>query len=184
MLLLIVHTELLPFSRRLQSSLSWRTICGLWCRWLRSSGCHNVLSSPPAAGFLADLSNLSWSGRGIAPANADKVVFFSYPHSETYQNTWCRYATDHVSSPSQTQSSRRSESADLQRMEGSQLPFHRWGLPGPTSPPLCCNPKRIQLEAVWDSNYQTMQITLMIGTVTFKEWIYLQKYTKPIIRKL
>lgn len=70
--------ELLPFSRRLRSSLSWQTICGPWCRWLRSSGCHSVLSGPPAAGFLTDLSNRSWSGRGIAPAKTARCFFFVF----------------------------------------------------------------------------------------------------------
>lgn len=57
-----------PFSRRWRSSLLWRTTCGPWCRWLRSSSCRSVLSDQPAAGFSADPSGRSWSERGIAPA--------------------------------------------------------------------------------------------------------------------
>lgn len=46
--------------------------------------------------------------------------------------------------PFQTRSSHRSEWVDLQKMEGSQLPFHRWVHRGPTSPQLCYSPEKIQ----------------------------------------
>lgn len=58
-------------------------------------------------------------------------------------------ASNHTCLPSQTQSSHRSEWVDLQKMEGSQLPFHRWGLPVPTSPQLCYSPKKIQTNNIW-----------------------------------
>lgn len=155
-------TGVLPFSRRLRSSLLWQTICGPWCHWLRSSGCHNVLSDPPAAGFSTDPSSRSWSGRGIAPRKKKKYIYFlpvnmGFVHARidlTYCQTTDRKHTpkghveisNHTCLPSQRQSSRRSGWVDLQRTEGSQLPFHRWGLQGPTSPQLCYSPKKIQLD--------------------------------------
>lgn len=62
----------LPFSHKSRSSLSWRTICGPWCRWLRSSGYRNVWSDPPAAGFLTGPLGQSWSGRETVPEEKRK----------------------------------------------------------------------------------------------------------------
>lgn len=149
-------TGVLPFSRRLRSSLLWRTICGPWCHWLRSSGCRNVLLDPPEADFSTDPSSRSWSGRGIVPRRKETFYLFIFlfyfffkpakvgkgPHAEV---------SSYLCSPSQTQSSHRFGWVDLQRMEGSQLPFHRWGLQGPTSPQLCYNPKKIQHCFNWEN---------------------------------
>jgi len=133
----------LPFAHRLQSSLWWRTICGPWCRWLRSWGCQNVWSDPPAAGSSTSPSDPSWSGRGIVPGK----IFILFQQLKLGASFSARYIIPNKESktkpfsPFQTQSFHRSESADLQRKEGSQLPFHRWGLRGPTSPQLCYNPE-------------------------------------------
>lgn len=72
-----MRTAVLPFSRRLRSSPLWRTICGPWCHWLRSSGCRNVLLDPPEADFSTDPSSQSWSGRGIVPRRKETFFFTS-----------------------------------------------------------------------------------------------------------
>ena len=56
-----------PFSGRWRSSRWWRTTCGPWCRWRRSSGSRSAWSGPPGAGSSAGPSGRIWSGRGSAP---------------------------------------------------------------------------------------------------------------------
>lgn len=47
---------------------------------------------------------------------------------------------DEVDSLCRTLSFRKSGLADRRKTEGNQQPFHRSGLPAPTSPQLCCSP--------------------------------------------
>lgn len=157
------HNDHLPFSHRWQSSLFGRTTCDFLCHSHHSSGCQISWSGLPGAGFSADPSGRSKSEKEIVPTGAKNYRAWStqrhtiHPFNITnillvtvykraIQNTgetmasWWWWLCNHLCIPCQTQSFRRSGSADQRKREGNQQPFHRRELREPTSPQLCCSP--------------------------------------------
>lgn len=74
----------IPFFHIWLSNLLWQTICGFLYRWHHSWGCHIAWSDLPEEDSSEDLSDQSWSVRGIVPRNISiNILIDSFIHTHT-----------------------------------------------------------------------------------------------------